>query len=329
MSKYKLSIIIAMYNIEKYIEHCLDSCVNQVGVSESDYEVLIVNDGSTDSSVDKVSKYVLKYKNVRLLNKQNGGLSDARNFGLSTCTGEYVWFIDGDDAITTDAVSTILKNLSNRSDAYILNFSTFRQNGVILRSSAFNHINSPVSGSAYHHQTGRILPVMAWLTIYRIDFLRSNNLIFYQKILHEDFEFSVRAHHLARSISMISDNLYLYRIERIGSIMSETSVKCIKSLESHFLILDSFKLFFYNELNSEFVRSLCGTCAVGYFDAYYGSSGYKDSMTRTYFRETKKVMYRQLCSSREFKRFIYFAALVVLPNFVLSRFLRNRLRMFL
>ena len=323
MNDYKLSIIIAMYNIEYYIEHCLDTCVNQIGVSESDYEIIVVNDGSTDSSVDKVSKFVLKYSNVRLLNKKNGGLSDARNYGLSNCTGEYVWFVDGDDAITSDAVGIILENISNRNDAYIINFSTFSQNGVILRSSAFKNIDPPVSGNAYHHQTGRILPVMAWLTIYRIDFLRNNNLIFCKNILHEDFEFSVRAHHLSHSISSIPNNLYLYRIERTGSIMSDVNVKCVKSLKSHIDILDSFKLHFYDELNSEFFRNLCEICAVGYFETYYRASGYKDSVARAYFLETRKVMYKELRSSRRIKRIIFFVAIIFLPDFVLSQFFRN------
>lgn len=324
MKKYKLSIIVAMYNIEKYIEHCLNSCVNQVGVSEYDYEVLVVNDGSTDSSAEKTSKFVSRYKNIRLLNKKNGGLSDARNFGLLNCTGEYVWFVDGDDAIAEDAVSLIIKNTSTMQDAYIINFSTFHQEGIILQSSHFNNLNSSISGSSYHHKTGRILPMMAWLTIYKVDFLRKNNLIFCQNILHEDLEFSVRAHHLSNGISMLSNNLYLYRVERPDSIMNQVNGNCLRSLKSYVKILDTFSVFFQKQLKTKFVQNLFSDCAVLYFMTYYRTCGYKNQDSRTFFDKTKFFMCRKLISSRKIKRLVFFIGLTFLPNIILCRFFRNK-----
>lgn len=313
-----------MYNIEKYIEHCLDSCVNQVGVSESDYEVLIVNDGSTDSSVEKIMRFVSKYNNIKLLNKKNGGLSDARNFGLLNCAGEYVWFVDGDDAIADNAVSLILKNTSTKKDAYIINFSTFTQEGIIIQSSHFNNISTPVSGSFYHHRTGNILPMMAWLTIYKVNFLMNKNLFFCKNILHEDLEFSVRAHHLSNGISMLSNNLYLYRVERPDSIMNQVNNNCFRSLKSYVKILDSFSVFFQEQLKTKFVQNRLSDCALLYFITYYRTCGYKNHDSRAYFNKTKFLMCRKLLCSLKIKRLAFFIGIILLPNIILCRFFRNR-----
>ena len=90
----KVSVIVPIYNVEKYLNRCLDSLVNQ---TLKDIEIILVNDGSTDGSKDIAKTYEKEYQNVKLYNKKNGGLSDARNYGLKYATGKYVAFIDSDD----------------------------------------------------------------------------------------------------------------------------------------------------------------------------------------------------------------------------------------
>lgn len=95
-----LSIIVPVYNVEKFIDKCLYSLVNQ---TLQDIEIIIVNDGSTDNSQNIIDEYVKNYSNKLVsLNKENGGLSDARNFGLKHASGEYVGFVDSDDFIDFD-----------------------------------------------------------------------------------------------------------------------------------------------------------------------------------------------------------------------------------
>lgn len=99
-----ISIIIPVYNVEKYLEKCILSVVKQTIQS---VEIILVNDGSTDSSSEIIKKYAEKYTNIRIVNKENGGLSSARNVGLDIATGEYVTFLDSDDYIKADYLETL------------------------------------------------------------------------------------------------------------------------------------------------------------------------------------------------------------------------------
>lgn len=98
-----LSIIIPVYNVEKYLAECLDSCLNQ-GLPAEDYEILCVNDGSPDGSAEILSAYERRYPNIRVLTKENGGVSSARNLGLDHAQGDYVWFVDADDVIIQESL---------------------------------------------------------------------------------------------------------------------------------------------------------------------------------------------------------------------------------
>ena len=97
----KVSVIIPVYNVENYIEKCLESVINQ---TIDEIEIIVVNDGSTDLSKERINKYLNKYKDkIKYLEKENGGLSSARNYGMKFATGEYIAFLDGDDYIELDA----------------------------------------------------------------------------------------------------------------------------------------------------------------------------------------------------------------------------------
>lgn len=94
-----ISIIIPVYNVNEYLDKCMESVLNQ---SFKDYEILLVDDGSTDGSADKCDKYASKYANVKVFHKKNGGLSDARNYGIKRSNAEYITFVDSDDYVTND-----------------------------------------------------------------------------------------------------------------------------------------------------------------------------------------------------------------------------------
>lgn len=93
-----LSIIIPVYNVEKYLRECLDSCLEQ-NVTSEEYEIICVDDGSPDNCGKILDEYALQYSNIRVIHKENGGLSSARNAGLDVAIGKYVWFVDSDDFI--------------------------------------------------------------------------------------------------------------------------------------------------------------------------------------------------------------------------------------
>ena len=107
----KLSVIVPVYNVEKYIDKCLNSLVNQ-GID--DYEIIVINDGTKDNSQEIIDKYVDKYPNlVKSYIKENGGLSDARNYGVARASGEYITFIESDDYIEPDTYKNML-DIANR-----------------------------------------------------------------------------------------------------------------------------------------------------------------------------------------------------------------------
>ena len=106
----KLSIVIPVYNVEKYVSECLDSCLEQ-NVDITDYEIIIVNDGSTDNSANLINLYA-KQSNIIIINQENLGLSAARNAGIKIAKGEYIWIVDSDDWIEPGILIRILLAIS-------------------------------------------------------------------------------------------------------------------------------------------------------------------------------------------------------------------------
>ncbi|MEW4925030.1 glycosyltransferase [Algibacter sp. 2305UL17-15] len=120
----KLSIIIPVYNVEKYISRCLDSILIQ-GLDINDFEILLINDGSTDNSVSVIDQYKLKYNNIKIHNQKNGGAGKARNKGISLASGEYIYFIDPDDYLANNVLKNIL------SYVYSLNLDVLTFNTIV------------------------------------------------------------------------------------------------------------------------------------------------------------------------------------------------------
>ena len=105
MKNIKISVIIPVYNVEKYIIECIESIINQ---TLKDIEIIVVNDGTKDNSIKIVEEY-LSDKRIKIINKANGGLSSARNEGMKVAKGEYIYFIDSDDFINEDVLEVLYK----------------------------------------------------------------------------------------------------------------------------------------------------------------------------------------------------------------------------
>lgn len=116
----KTTIIVPIYNVEKYLEKCIDSLLNQ---DEQDIEIILVNDGSTDSCPAICEKYAEKDSRIKVVNKENGGLGDARNAGIKAASGDYILFVDSDDYIAPDTVSNVLKRaVEHNADMVLFDF---------------------------------------------------------------------------------------------------------------------------------------------------------------------------------------------------------------
>lgn len=214
-----VSIIIPVYNVEKYIQRCLESLVNQ---TFDDYELIIVNDGSPDNSEKIIKKYEKKYKNIiRYYKKENGGLSDARNYGLSKAKGEYVIFVDSDDYVENTFVKKLYdKAIENDSDITIcgvLDEIEKSGNQVIYK----NYI--PKKGVSIDEDKKQLLNrFAAWNKMYKIDLF--GDLKFEKGKIYEDLRLIPKLYLKANRISYVDEPLYHYII-RDGSIMTSSGIQ--------------------------------------------------------------------------------------------------------
>ena len=218
-----LSIIIPVYNVEKYVEKCLRSCEDQ-DLAPDEYEIIVINDGAKDSSLEIVESVSRDYNNIIIYSQNNAGLSSARNKGLEIAKGEYIWFVDSDDWIEKNC----LKGLAN----------TLRHNDVDICQISYRLTyddcknNVDVSGFSFDGvKTGHEVTIQGGLFspapfgIYKTSFLKRNSLKFVTGILHEDSEFKPRVVLLANRIMCYSPVIYDYYQREKGSITSFFSLK--------------------------------------------------------------------------------------------------------
>lgn len=209
------SLILPTYNVERYIATCLESCCTQEGISPSDYEIIIVNDETPDSSIDVAKKVIERYPkhNWKIVNRKNGGLSAARNSGMDAAVGKYLWFIDSDDYIEKKSLS-ILSEIVACKDYDIVNFThkTIYKDKHIVGGKSFDAYET--TGAEYLAHTDFL---SAWTLIYKREFLLENNLRFKEGFIWEDSEFNIRAYMLTKKCLCVSNALYYY-IRRENSI---------------------------------------------------------------------------------------------------------------
>lgn len=226
MSKYKVSIIVPVYGVEKYIDKCLDSLVKQ---SLKEIEIIVVNDGTKDNSQKIIDKYVKKYPDkIKSYIKENGGQGSARNYGLKKAMGEYIGYVDSDDFVEKD----MYKKLYNKAkdDNYDIvvcgnyNVSEDYQNKNI--DTFINNYNTDLENIFF----GKMA---VWNKIYKRDVLIKNKLEFKEKVWYEDLAFTIKAIINSNTFAFINEPLYDYLI-REGSTMNNSNVA--RNLE----ILDAF-----------------------------------------------------------------------------------------
>lgn len=244
-----VSIIVPIYNVEKYLKRCLESLVSQ---TYEEIEILLVNDGSTDGSVKIAQEYADKYKNVILLSKKNGGLSDARNYGLRYAEGDYVAFIDSDDWIDERMIEKlVLKADSAKADIVCCDMEYVDDDGNRKYSS----------GGEFE-----IVDVKDFPEIISINNSACNKI--YRRNLFDQIEFPVgdwyedlgtvpKLIFLSERVAKVNEPLYFYyqRTESISHTKNEKIFdiyKCLKSVKN-FIIERTNDERYVNEINKMFV----------------------------------------------------------------------------
>lgn len=216
-----ISFILPAYNVDKYIESCILSIETQ-DLPMDQYEVIVVNDGSTDSTLEVIQKLALLYSNIRVINQPNQGLSVARNNGLKEASGNYIWFVDSDDTISFNCLSSLISVMKTKNlDALAVGPSIAFRPEFIKPFEEAQYVSSVYNGLNFLLHSS-LFVVGAWSYIFKRDFWITHNFRFYPKISYEDTQLIPYAiAKTSRVSSLTRFSCYNY-IQRVGSIMNSS-----------------------------------------------------------------------------------------------------------
>lgn len=235
----KISVIIPVYNTARYLPNCLDSLLDQ---KYRDIEYILIDDGSTDNSLDICRAYAQKDDRFVVLSKKNGGPSSARNLAFSKARGEYVTFVDSDDFLVENAYSRIAELLILNGNPDCLVFGA-----NLVPDNASDHLYRLVSPRdvVYEEFTPDVLFKEAgsrpflWLQVMKRSIIEENNIRMDESIkLGEDQLFQMEFFPYTKKVVFVSERFYNYRWRRVGSIMHETAEKKQKKLLLHVDLVD-------------------------------------------------------------------------------------------
>ena len=216
-----LSIIVPVYNVEQYLNRCVDSLLDQG--TFGDYEIILVDDGSTDNSGQLCDEYQKKTSRIRVIHKENGGLSSARNAGIKATNADYVMFVDSDDYIKSFVLGQLSQKLrTEKLDILVFNFAHIYEKYKIEDNIEFlKEYSEIVSGSQYliDNLKAGTMHMMACNKIYKTSLITDNNVFFREGFVHEDEEWSPRVIIHANRVQQIDLIVYGYCI-RSDSISS-------------------------------------------------------------------------------------------------------------
>ncbi|GAB6168246.1 glycosyltransferase family 2 protein [Clostridium carnis] len=207
-----VSIIVPIYNSEKYLEKCVQSLINQ---NFDNYEVLLINDGSKDSSYKICKEYDNKYNYIKVFNKENGGTSSAKNMGIEKARGEWIVFVDSDDYIDSNYISTLINNINDNIDLVACGFVI-----EYLKDNYFVNISLPenkeyiksneIKDGIYELDYNALLNVNV-SKIYRRRILKEKNILFNEKLnTGEDLVFNCEYIKNIRGLLLLKDIIYHY-----------------------------------------------------------------------------------------------------------------------
>ncbi|MCI8352157.1 MAG: glycosyltransferase [Clostridia bacterium] len=228
----KVSVIVPVYNVENYIERCLNSLANQ---TLEDIEIIIVDDGSTDSSASIIKEYTDKYKNMTYYKKDNGGLSDARNYGMKYATGKYIAFLDSDDYIDANTYK-IMYEKAKKEDSDIVECNFYW---------SYDKKNKKDIGEKYQGKKEMLekARVVAWNKLYKRELIEQAQIEFPKGLQYEDVEFFYKLVPYIEKVSFVKEPL-IYYVQRKNSLSNIQNEKA----SDIFTVLDNVILF-YKEKN--------------------------------------------------------------------------------
>lgn len=212
----KVSIIVPVYNVERYVRRCLNKLIDQ---TLKEIEIIVVDDGSTDNSAQIVKEYAKKDNRIKYYRKENGGLSDARNYGLKQATAPYIAFLDSDDYVDVTMYEKMYKKAKkDESDMVECNF--------IWKYPRHKHKNKKDIGKKYSNQSKMLerARVVAWNKLYKRELIEKTKVQFPKGLIYEDIEFFYKLVPYIHTVSFIKEPL-VYYVQRKKSIINTQTTR--------------------------------------------------------------------------------------------------------
>ncbi len=252
-----ISVIVPVYNVEPYLDRCLESIVNQ---TYRNLEIILVDDGSPDNCPAMCDAWAKKDSRIKVIHKENGGLSDARNAGMAIATGELMGFVDSDDWITSDFFLVLYLNMQKYQadiSACDVHFSHGEVSQKVPMNTVTVHNSEQAICDILH---GRGFRAVAYNKLYRSEIIRGEKYPVGK--LHEDEFLTYRLLAKAERLTYVDKPMYCY-FQRPGSIMNTNNIKRLDALDAHYERLEFLKQN-YPTLYLEDKLSYCTACVAFY-----------------------------------------------------------------
>ncbi|OBX58367.1 hypothetical protein A9Z61_03220 [Moraxella osloensis] len=278
----RFSIIVPVYNVEDYLDTCLKSILAQ---SFTDYEIIVVNDGSTDSSKNICEYYTHKYSHIKLIDKINGGLSDARNYGIDNAQGEYLIFLDSDDFWNYDLALEEINKIINQNkelDLIIFGHTQFDDGEVNIKETVFPTLqikSGEFEADLDYLIEKKIYKAAAWDKVVKKSILVNNQIYFPINKIHEDAVFLSSLVLRLDNIYFSDKKIYNYRYNMNGSLLSASSKNVQKNINSYKFIIN----YFYNEIRNNNFYSISYVISLQTYLAYLKDKKGIFAMIKAYY----------------------------------------------
>ena len=259
MSSNLISIIVPFYNVEQYIDRCIQSLITQ---TYRNIEILLVDDCSPDNTLEIGQEYAKTDSRIKILQyEKNRGLGGARNYGIQNAKGEYVLFVDSDDYIKANTIEVLCAK-AIQNDLCVLEANYLKEseiNSEVLPRKSY-YSEKVFSGKEYWESIP-IAPIVAWNKFYRLSFLQENNIVFKLRKF-EDVAFTAEVFMKAKRVMNIDFPFYHY-IVRENSIMTETT--SISHLEDSYALIQDMKVLFEGNKKNEQMKKSYLYSYIGFF----------------------------------------------------------------
>ncbi len=282
----KISVIIPVYNVEKYLAECLTSVVNQ---TFKDIEIICVNDGSTDNSPMILEEFAQKDSRIKIINQENQGLAAARNTGIEVATGEYITFVDSDDYVSTDLYADMQKYLPAELICFNAKIFPMSEKYRALQ----NYIQCKFDGELPVEEKLILKTnVHVWNKVFKTSVIKENNIRFPKGLYFEDFPFVCEYMLSINSVKFVSEKEYYFYRQQPNSIMNNCSHKSIHHLYAWHYLYDRLKERKLLDKYPNLINKLFRTYTILAYK--YSDEASKDSIIKTAQDYASEISYKGL-----------------------------------